>query len=146
MMALWGDDDVKIEKLETVWLDEYPHNVWLRIHTDEGLVGLGETFYAPRAVTAIIHDVLSNLLIGQSAFDSERLWADMFATVNFFGFAGAEMRAISAVDIALWDLVGQYTGQPNHGKRGRYERDHGATSHDARRHGAGPGVDWSIRL
>jgi L-alanine-DL-glutamate epimerase-like enolase superfamily enzyme len=103
---------MKIEKLETVWLDAHPHNLWLRIHTDQGLIGLGETFYAPRAVAAIIHDVLSNLLIGQSVFDIERHWANMFATVNFFGFAGAEMRAMSAVDIALWDLLGQYTGQP----------------------------------
>ena len=103
---------MKIEKLETVWIDAQPNTLWLRIHTDNGLVGLGETYYAPRAVAAIIHDVLANLLIGQSAFDIENHWANMFATVNFFGFAGAETRAISAVDIALWDLLGQYTGQP----------------------------------
>src|SRR5438034_11252067 len=89
-----------------------PHNLWVRVHTDCGLVGLGETYYAPRAVAAIIHDVLATLLVGQSAFDIENHWANMFATVNFFGFAGAETRAISAVDIALWDLLGQYTGQP----------------------------------
>jgi len=114
---------VKIEKIETIWLDEYPHTLWLRIHTNDGLIGLGETFYAPRAVAAIIHDVLANLLIGQSAFDIERLWADMFATVSFFGFAGAEMRAMSAVDIALWDLVGQYTGQPIYNLLGGRVRD-----------------------
>lgn len=114
---------MKIEKLETVWLDAYPHNLWLRVHTDGGLIGLGETYYAPRAVAAIIHDVLSNLLIGQSVFDIERHWAEMFATVNFFGFAGAEMRAISAVDIALWDLVGQYTGQPIYNLLGGRVRD-----------------------
>lgn len=103
---------MRIEKLETLWLDAHPHTLWVRVHTDHGLIGLGETYYAPRAVVAIIHDVLANLLIGQSAFEIERLWANMFATVNFFGYAGAETRAISAVDIALWDLLGQYTGQP----------------------------------
>src|SRR5579862_1409413 len=103
---------MKIEKLETIWIDAHPYNLWLRIYTDQGLVGLGETYYAPRAVAAIIHDVLANLLIGRSPFDIERLWSEMFATVNFFGFAGAEMRAVSALDIALWDLLGQYTGQP----------------------------------
>ena len=36
----------------------------------------------------------------------------MFAAVNAYGFGGAETRAISAVDIALWDILGQYTGQP----------------------------------
>ncbi|HEY8287084.1 MAG TPA: mandelate racemase/muconate lactonizing enzyme family protein [Chloroflexota bacterium] len=114
---------MKIEKLETVWLDAHPHTLWLRIHTDQGLVGLGETYYAPRAVSAIIHDVLANLLIGQSVFDIERLWANMFATVNFFGFAGAEMRAMSAVDIALWDLLGQYTSQPIYNLLGGRVRD-----------------------
>jgi len=103
---------MKITGLETVWLDEHRHTLWLRIHTDAGLIGLGETYYAPRAVAAIIHDVLAPLLIGQSAFEIERHWAQMFATVSFFGFAGAEMRAISAVDIALWDLLGQYAGLP----------------------------------
>ena len=47
---------MKIEKLETVWIDAQPNTMWLRVHTDEGLVGLGETFYAPRAVSALIHD------------------------------------------------------------------------------------------
>ena len=44
---------MKIEKLETIWIDAQPNTMWLRIHTDDGLVGLGETFYAPRAVAAI---------------------------------------------------------------------------------------------
>jgi L-alanine-DL-glutamate epimerase-like enolase superfamily enzyme len=47
----------------------------------------------------------------------------MFATVNFFGFAGSEMRAISAVDIALWDLLGQYTGKPIYSLLGGRVRD-----------------------
>src|SRR5689334_11374162 len=102
---------MKITRLETVWIDEQPNTMWLRVHTDEGLVGLGETFYAPRAVSALIHDVLAQLLLGQSPLDIERHWTNMFSTVNFFGFAGTETRAISAVDIALWDLLGQHTGQ-----------------------------------
>jgi galactonate dehydratase len=114
---------MKITKLETIWLDAHSHTLWLRIHTDDGLVGLGETYYAPRAVAALIHDVLANLLIGRQAFDIEQHWANMFATVNFFGFAGAEMRAMSAVDIALWDLVGQYTGQPIYSLLGGRVRD-----------------------
>ena len=47
----------------------------------------------------------------------------MFATVNFFGFAGAETRAISTVDVALWDLLGQYTGQPIYNLLGGRSRD-----------------------
>lgn len=114
---------MKIKKLETVWIEPQPNTLWLRIHTDDGLIGLGETYYAPRAVAALIHDVLSKLLIGQPVFDIESHWTNMFATVNFFGFAGTEGRAISAVDIALWDLLGQYTSQPIYTLLGGRVRD-----------------------
>jgi galactonate dehydratase len=114
---------MKITQLETIWFDEQPNTIWLRIHSDDGLIGLGETYYAPRAVSAMIHDVFANLLLGRSAFDIENHWNNMFSTVNFFGFAGTEARAISAVDVALWDLLGQYTGQPIYNLLGGRNRD-----------------------
>jgi len=114
---------MKINRLQTIWLDEYPNNLWLQIHTDEGLVGLGETYYVPRAIAAVIHDVFSKLLLGREIFDIENHWTNMYSTVSFFGFAGAEMRAISAVDIALWDLLGQYTEQPIYNLLGGRSRD-----------------------
>ena len=86
---------MKITRLETVRLGRYPHSLWLRVHTDEGLTGLGETSYAPRAISALIHDDLAPILLGQSPLDIERLWNGMFAAVNAFGFGGAETRAIS---------------------------------------------------
>ena len=76
---------------------------------DDGLVGLGETYYLPRAVSAVIHDLFAPLLIGRDAVDIENHWNNLFSLVNFCGFAGAEMRAISAIDVALWDLLGQHT-------------------------------------
>src|SRR5258708_22010043 len=103
---------MKITRLETIWLDDQPKTTWVRIHTDDGLIGLGEPFYVPRAISAMVHDVFASLLIGHSAFDIESHWQNMFYTVNFFGYGGSETRAISAVDVALWDLLGQYTGQP----------------------------------
>lgn len=119
---------MKITRIETIWFEALPHtvwekdhsasrqalpnNLWVRIYTDEGLVGLGETYYLPRAVSAIIHDVFAKLLINRDPRDIENHWNNLFSLVNFCGFAGAEMRAISAIDIALWDLAGQYTGQP----------------------------------
>lgn len=114
---------MKIIKLETIWIDEQFNTLWLRIHTDEGLIGLGETYYVPRAVAAVIHDVFANLLLGRDVFDIENHWNNMFSTVNFFGYAGTEMRAISAVDVALWDLLGQYTGQPIYNLLGGRNRD-----------------------
>jgi galactonate dehydratase len=103
---------MKITQLETLRLPDHPNLVWVRIHTADGLVGLGETYYIPGAVESVIHDCAAPFFLGQSAFDRERHWQSFFSYANFFGHAGAEMRAISALDIALWDLIGQYTGQP----------------------------------
>ena len=52
------------------------------------------------------------MLLGKDPSAIDRLWADMFLAVSYSGWAGAEIRAISAVDIALWDLMGKVTGQP----------------------------------
>ncbi len=103
---------MNITAIETLRLPEHPNTLWVQVHTTEGLTGLGETFYVPSAVEAVVHDFAAPLLLGQSAFDRERHWQNLFSYANFFGYAGAEMRAVSALDIALWDLLGQYTGQP----------------------------------
>lgn len=103
---------MKITRLETIRSSEHPNLLWLRIHTDNGLTGLGETFYIPGAVESVIHDFAAPLLLGQSAYDRERHWQGLFSYANFFGYAGAEMRAVSAIDIALWDLLGRSTNLP----------------------------------
>ena len=43
---------MKITRIESIWLDEQPNTTWVRLHTDDGLIGLGETFYVPRAISA----------------------------------------------------------------------------------------------
>ena len=86
--------------------------LWVRLHTDEGVVGLGETFPSGEGERAIVEKHLSRVLLGQDPRDIERLWQDMYLAVSFPGWAGAEMRAVSAVDIALWDLAGRASGQP----------------------------------
>jgi galactonate dehydratase len=86
--------------------------LWIRLHTDQGVVGLGETFPSGEGERAIVEKHLSRVLLGQDPRDIERLWQDMFRAINFPGWAGAEMRAISAVDIALWDLAGKTLGEP----------------------------------
>ena len=103
---------MQITRLETIRALDLPNLLWVRVHTADGLVGLGETFYLPAAVEAVVHDFAAPLLLGQSAFDRERHWQALFSYANFFGHAGAEMRAISAIDIALWDLLGKHTGEP----------------------------------
>jgi galactonate dehydratase len=86
--------------------------LWVRIHTDQGLVGLGETYPHPEAEKAVIHHSLAPILLGRDPLAIDRLWADMFQAISYSGWAGAEMRAISAVDIALWDLAGKAAGVP----------------------------------
>lgn len=101
-----------IKSFETVRCGEHPNLLWLRLGTSEGVTGLGETFYVPSAVEAVIHDLVGPLLIGQPAARIVGHAADLFAYSNFFGFAGAELRAFSAVDMALWDAYGKALGRP----------------------------------
>jgi galactonate dehydratase len=110
---------MKITSIETVHLSRGItvhagpiHWLWIRIHTDEGLVGLGETYPRPEAEKAIIHHSLAPVLLGRDPLSIDRLWADMFQAISYSGWAGAEMRAISAVDIALWDLAGKAAQAP----------------------------------
>jgi len=86
--------------------------LWVRVHTDEGLVGLGETYPHPASESSIVLERLAPKLIGQDPLAIEKLWAEMFLEVSYSGWAGAEVRAISALDIALWDLSGQACGRP----------------------------------
>jgi L-alanine-DL-glutamate epimerase-like enolase superfamily enzyme len=130
---------MKITRVETIWFEALPpaewqrrhgsarqalpNNLWVRVHTDTGLSGLGESYYLPRAVAAVIHDVLAPLLVGRDPRDIENHWSNLFALVNFCGAMGAEMRAISAIDVALWDLLGQIAGQPIYVMLGGRSRD-----------------------
>lgn len=110
---------MKITAVETIYL---PRGInvhvgaitylWVRIHTDEGLIGLGESYPNAEAEASIVHTRLASVLLGKDPGAIDRLWADMFLNISYSGWAGAEMRALSAVDIALWDLLGKATGQP----------------------------------
>jgi galactonate dehydratase len=112
---------MKITRIDTLRLDEFPSVVYVLVHTDEGLVGLGETFFFADAVEAHLHAV-AGYLLGQ---DPGRIETHARALRGYVGTAasGAEMRAASAVDIALWDLYGQAAGQPLHRVLGGACRD-----------------------
>ena len=64
---------MKITRVETIRCDEFWHVLWVRIHTDNGLVGLGETWYLPRAVSSVIHEIYAPMLIGKDPMDREAL-------------------------------------------------------------------------
>jgi L-alanine-DL-glutamate epimerase-like enolase superfamily enzyme len=103
---------MKITQIETIRVEEFPYLIWVHVHTDEGIVGLGETFYAASTVQTAVHDLFGPLLIGRDPAAIERHWTDMFQLSDHAGYGGAEMRAISALDMALWDIKGQATGLP----------------------------------
>ena len=87
---------------------------WLvvEIECDDGTVGLGNAALAPHATKATIDTYLKPLLIGTDPMDSEYLWQSMYRRTLPFGRRGIGMVAISAVDLAVWDLKGKLLGQP----------------------------------
>ncbi len=102
---------MRITALETISTVEFENILWLKVHTNEGIVGLGETFFMPRAVEAYVHETLAPRLIGRDPRAIDRIAKDL---VGYLGFrsSGVEMRGNSALDIALWDILGKLTGQP----------------------------------
>lgn len=87
---------------------------WLvvEIFTDEGLAGIGNAALAPQVTKQTIDLYLKPLLINQNPWDIEFLWQHMYRKTIAFGRKGIGMAAISAVDIALWDLLGKSAKQP----------------------------------
>lgn len=92
-------------------IEEFPQLIWVRLHTDEGLIGLGETFFFPTAVEAYIHDGIARELIGRDPLAIDAISRDLVMYVGFRS-TGVESRAASAIDLALWDLFGKATGRP----------------------------------
>ena len=103
---------MKIKHIETVRVSDPADVIWVRIHTDTGLIGLGETWYASKTVESAVHDHFAPLIVGRDPFAIERHWLNMFRLSDHAGYGGAELRAISAIDMALWDIKGQAAGVP----------------------------------
>jgi L-rhamnonate dehydratase len=87
---------------------------WLivEVFTDQGHVGIGNAALAPQLSKETIDRYLAPLLMGRDPWDVEMLWQHMYRKTMAFGRAGIGMVAISAIDIALWDLLGKAAKQP----------------------------------
>jgi L-alanine-DL-glutamate epimerase-like enolase superfamily enzyme len=104
--------------------------VLVRVHTDEGITGLGEIDSSPSVAKAIIdappsHKICSGLaalLVGENPLEIGRLWQKMYRGSLYFGRRGAAIHAISGVEIALWDIAGKAAGKPVHALLGGARR------------------------
>lgn len=102
---------MKIQKIETIRIAEHANICWVEVHTDQGVTGLGETFFGAEAVEAYIHETAAPLLLGRDPLEIDAISR---ALTGYLGFAssGVEMRGNSAIDIALWDIFGKVSNQP----------------------------------
>jgi L-rhamnonate dehydratase len=120
---------MKITRVEAIHLrlpnvnercDGSQETLVVRLHTDAGIVGLGEADSSSHVAKAIIEAPLSHKIcrglaecvIGQDPFEIDRLIHRMYEGAIFFGRQGAVIQAMSGIEIALWDIMGKATGRP----------------------------------
>src|SRR6267142_596496 len=94
------DARMKIQKLETLRLAEFPNLIWLRVHSDAGIAGLGETHRAAPAVEEYVHEYIAPRVLGQDPMEVERLSRSLIGYLGFRG-SGVETRGQTS---ANWGL------------------------------------------
>src|SRR5262245_12975554 len=109
-------DSLRIAKVEPHLLTGVRgYGPWLlvRVETADGLVGWGEgtNFPGVQPIAAAVRN-LSDVVVGATAWDIEQLWNRMYRSLYYNGMGGVVMAAISAIDTALYDIVGQKLGVP----------------------------------
>ena len=114
---------MKVTRLETLLLDNVPPYrggrkfLFIKLHTDEGIVGLGERVTGGvtdlRSQIALLEELGEQFVIGQNPFNVELIWQRMFSTPHDYRHPGmSRTPAMSAIEIALWDIIGKATNQP----------------------------------
>ncbi len=84
----------------------------VEIETDTGIIGIGNVALAPKIAKQIIDEYLTPLVINQDPFDYEYIWQRMYRSTHAWGRKGIAMAAISAIDIAIWDIMGKAVNKP----------------------------------
>lgn len=120
---------MKITDIETIYVrmqhvksqcDSGQDALVVKVHTDEGITGIGEIDSSPMAAMGVINGPYSHyiccglreLLIGEDPFCTEYLWEKMFRRNVYVGHSGVLFHAISGIDVALWDIKGKKLGMP----------------------------------
>ena len=103
---------MKITHIGSVLLQPFPW-VLVKVTTDEGIVGIGEAYHGAGVHQIVVDPRLQRPLIGQDPRHVDKLFRDMLRSMSASGFyQGAVMSAISGIETALWDIVGQALGVP----------------------------------
>ena len=100
----------KVKAHRNLWLPQW-EGVWCKVTAEDGTWGIGSTSHG-RPVAAVIDDHLAPQLVGEDCLATEKLSDMMFRLTKPYGSTGLASYAISAVDLALWDLRGKLLGQP----------------------------------
>ncbi len=100
----------KVKTHRNLWLPQW-EGVWCKVTAEDGTWGIGSTSHG-RPVAAVIDDHLAPQLVGEDCLATEKLSDMMFRLTKPYGSTGLASYAISAVDLALWDLRGKLLGQP----------------------------------
>ena len=107
---------MKITEIETIALVDpgKASETLVRVHTDEGITGIGQAESPSRVIKAIIkcEGGLEQILLGSDPIQVERLWQEMYARTGLFGRRGVTIAAIGAVETALWDIAGKALNKP----------------------------------
>ena len=103
--ALWDKGDA---------MASFRFHQWLtcEVETEDGTIGIGNAALAPTVVKKAIDDWFAPMVIGEDPFDYAYLWEKMYRRTHTWGRKGIGMTAISAIDIAIWDLMGKLTKKP----------------------------------
>ncbi|HEX3815409.1 MAG TPA: galactonate dehydratase [Mycobacteriales bacterium] len=110
---------MRITEIETIYVDRY---LFVRVHTDAGITGLGESgAWGFLEASASVVETFKRYLIGQDPLRIEHHWQYLYRWTHFRG--AAIMGALSAIDIALWDIAGKHFGAPVHQLLGGPTRD-----------------------
>jgi L-alanine-DL-glutamate epimerase-like enolase superfamily enzyme len=109
---------MKITRIDTIYWKSrdaapwWPHWVWVRVETDSGHTGIGETYPRNAVEAALVHSDAARMLLGRDLRDIDRIWMDLYRTFDYQITGGTEMRVLSAIDLALWDLLGKVLQTP----------------------------------
>jgi L-alanine-DL-glutamate epimerase-like enolase superfamily enzyme len=122
--AIQNIDTMKIVKVESIRFsdkinigggsggDGRAEFCWVRIHTNTGIIGMGETYPSIYGELGSLEDIASEYLIGKDPRDIDNIWKEIYKYQSMRNAGGSEMHILSAIDMALLDILGKSTGLP----------------------------------